>query len=297
MIQYTKKNVPYLDIQKRPFEVGGIYSQLESLKIYKQNDCLITKFADTKICEKQLSKVYGIFDFPNVAKRVIPFIEEDFNPIYYDLLIKFGVQQLRIYGDELIINRDIFKKVFVFFSSTNGYYPLQIAVGFFRQVCSNGMIIPIGKQLFNIKIKHYYRSIEQHIAAFEERIPLMQETFEEQKFILESMANQPVSLKETVKKLVQKQGEENLPLLTIQKIVKRLGKKLLESESDKLNISSFEESQIEIIQNPTLLLKDSEMDVSLEKYKIFNCYLELFRNSNASVIERENRRIINVLTS
>ncbi len=34
MIQYTKRNVPYLNIQKRPIKADEINSQLASLKIY-----------------------------------------------------------------------------------------------------------------------------------------------------------------------------------------------------------------------------------------------------------------------
>ncbi|HRO75579.1 MAG TPA: DUF932 domain-containing protein [Crocinitomicaceae bacterium] len=298
-VQYGKDKKPFVNISNQKYDFDEIDQLTAPLKIFNRNGHLITEYAGMKICEKQLSSVYGIFDFSSFIREGLPHIHHNFNAQAYNLNILRGVQQLKVFGDELVINDDIYKQVFNVFSSTNGYYPLSISVGLFRQVCSNGMVVPVkGLASFNIKTKHFHKAVENHILDFQKRIPLLEDTIFNQQKTLEGLFKADISLKKVVENLILKPDSEREEKKTLLKVVQRLGKKFIHSETDKIIIEDYAEEQIEILKNPTLLLTNptqQQMDIELNKYNVYNCYMELFRERNTAIIEKESKRILEAL--
>jgi len=298
LVRYRKDRKPFVEILNQGYNLDEIEQLISPLKIFKRSNHIITEYDGSKICEKQVSNIYGIFDFSQFLKDGLPYIHDHFNAQYYSLHIERGVQQLKVFGDEIIINKDVYKKVFNVFSSSNGYYPLSISVGLFRQVCSNGMIVPVDQNSFNVKIKHCYRAVESQVEEFHKRLPLIDDTIKEQQTILECLSEEVISLKKMVENLVLKPNKEREHKKTLFDTVKKLGQKFIHSETDSFLVEEYSEEELAFLQNPTLLLEPSlfqQKDLELNKYKLYNCYMELFRNRNTAVIEKENKRILEAL--
>lgn len=297
LISFTKKGVPFVEIRKRNFSSTEIEYILARLNIFKYNNNVVTKLVGKDICLFNASKVYGMFDFTAFVLKALPYIEEFFQPNYYTLLIKGGFLQLTVYGEEININNEVFYKMFNIVSSSNGLYPLSLSVGLYRLVCSNGMIAPVSNASFNYKTKHFFKAVDNHLLDFNNRIHLIEDTYNEQLNIFKSLYNQPMLLSRVVEQLVKPSKVENEYKKTVYNTVNQLGKKFINSETDKLDLANYTKSEIEYIEAPTKFLEKNidTPKILINKDNIFNCYIEIFRNRNASIIELESKRILTVL--
>jgi hypothetical protein len=71
----------------------------------------------------------------------------------------------------------------------------------------------------------------------------------------------------------------------------------MESETDKIDNNLLNEKQLLSLINPKQLIFGDELceDIRFEGLTIYNCYTEIFRYRNHAVIEKENRRIEEIL--
>ncbi|MBS1646914.1 MAG: DUF932 domain-containing protein [Bacteroidetes bacterium] len=293
IISYTKKGVPFIAF-------GGGYSYhnlcsiLDDLKIFKKRRQVITQLGDTKICSMCPSKKYGLFDFPTFVKESLPWLKKSFPIDYYTLDIMAGRQQLKIFGEELEINKESFRKVFYVRSSSNGRHPLLMGVGYYRLLCSNGLIASVGEELFNVRTRHYKTTINSFLEDFKERIPLIEPAFEQQKKVFLQLADETIDLKVLVRGLCK--GTKQEPQKLVIENLKKMGKSFQYSSSDKVDASTLSTREKEVLYNPIKSLYEADAPkITLNKFKVYNNYTEIFRNRDTAIIEKENRRILNVL--
>jgi len=294
----TKKKLPDVIINNAAYSNQVIIDNLRELSIQREHQQIITRLSGKTICQITVSDNYGVFDFSGFVSQNLSDFEQLIEPETFSLVIQRGVQQFSILAKEEEVDNEVFRKTLHVFSSSNTYYPLIIAAGYFRQVCSNGLLVPMyGDMSFNIKSRHFYKvvgSVQEH---FSSRLPFLNNQFNSQMKRIIALKNSDISLQEFAHKLNKSGLEDQEPRKIIMSNLKSLGRKFIDSTSDSLETGSLDELQLNGVTDPSkFLTQPNEVrDVTIEKFKVFNCYTEIFRNRNLACIERENKRVFEVL--
>ena len=290
--------VKYFINEEGIYNSNFIENELEKLKVFKPNPLEVHTNLNNKLISKaQVSEKYEVFDFSNFVLEHLQTIEKQFEPQHFQLRIHKGYQEIRLFREMEKIGGEDYSPMFVILNSSNCSYPLSVNFGMLRLVCVNGMVIGKEGEHFGFKVRHYKNAITNRIGDIETILENFQDIFMNNRMLLEVFKDATISYNDFLRKMVL--SPENIPLLTQLNNAKLLGKKLLNSTSDAIDKSEYDEKQILSIQKPELLLlrDKSVKDLQLGKYKIFQCYTEIFRNYNSAVQSRETNKIFNILES
>jgi len=293
-----KKERPQLHLTNRAFNYEELKEGLSFLDIKRNNQTVSTILGGVKACETHVTEKYGIFNFSEFLIDTIPVLFEKFPIRTYDLSLVRGIQEFKGYSDEFEIDGETFKPIFSLFSSTNTYYPLIICVGLFRMVCSNGMVVPFDENQFNVKLKHFSKSIPSIEEDFRNRLPLISNQIQNNIELIKDLKGNKVSYKEVLKKLLFETVDSD-EKKTMVNYINRFSKNFKQSESDGLKLWTLNTGQFNALNNPIQFIKDESLDfedIILDKYKVYNIYTEVFNKRNTSVITQENERILKVLS-
>ena len=179
-----------------------------------------------------------------------------------------------------------------FISSSNKEKALQMNVGLFRQICTNGAVIGVKDESLTLKTKHFKQSLEDKIKEFAGQVPHLGDNFLRQVQLIESLMGIKVDFKKLAKAMVRNEDFSHKPSGLIN--LKCLASKLLNSETDKL--VNLNESQIKLLTTPDIMLDSkNKATIELDAYKVFNCWTEIFRNRDSAKIQKESTRIYNWL--
>jgi len=273
------------------FDVTAIENELKKMTIFQNGGGVRTFYNDTVISETQVSDKYQVFDFPKFCLDVIPMVTKAFTPEKAILRINKGVQELRLIGETFILDGEEFKKQLNIVSSTNKSKALQINIGLWRKVCSNGMFASVDGASTGFKVKHFKSTLNTKLQAFLKRLPEFNSFINEQKAVLLKLNAENTSFNTVVKKLIVKDGKV-VPSNLLK--VKSFSRKLTKSESDKILGLSGEQEKL--LKNPVLALEDTnKSDVEMTKMRALNCWTEVFRNCDSSTIKRETKRILTAM--
>jgi len=77
-----------------------------------------------------------------------------------------GTQELRLIGEEVIINGDKYQKMFNILNSTDKSRALQLNVGLIRWICTNGMVIAVEDEYSGFKTKHFKSTMPGKVEEF-----------------------------------------------------------------------------------------------------------------------------------
>ena len=264
---------------------------LSDLKINQYENIIKTTFRDRLVSRSEVTDKYQMFDFPNFAKSIIPEAENYFTPDKFKLKITKGTQELRLVGESQIINNEQYFKMLNIVSSSDKSKSLQLNIGLIRFICSNGMVIAVEHN--SIKTKHLKSTLDSKINSFYENLQNFNQVINNQKEILNTLQDKTVSFIEISKELLKgKEDETTLPESRMLKL-KAFSKKLLTSETDKLE--NLTVGQIEILNNPSLVLKNILTDIEIPAHKAFNNYIEVYRSFDSTVLQRETNRILSII--
>ena len=122
----SKKGIIALD---QPFNYNTLKEQLQPLSIFRKGEHVITEYEGKRLAKSVRSNRYGLLDFGPLVQDNLEQIEKIIQPVRYDLKINYGVQELKIYSDKFEDEGEIFQRMFVLFSSSNGTYPMRFDVG------------------------------------------------------------------------------------------------------------------------------------------------------------------------
>ena len=275
-----------------------VENHLERLNVIKPNPCLVHTVLSGKVISKvNVSERYQVFDFSKFVTDHLETIEKQFQPKSYELKIHKGYQEVRFLGEMQQINKEEYLPMFVIMNSSNCSYPLSVNFGMLRLVCSNGMVIGKEGEHFGFKVKHYRNAISNRIAGVENILQNFQGIFERNRGLLEYFNDSEISYAAFLKKMIL--NPENIPLISQLKNAKLLGKKLLTSASDAIDHQELNSKQVKALENPGLLLiKDKSVaDINLSKFKVFQCYTEIYRNYNSAIQSKETNKIFNILNT
>jgi len=278
----------------KPYNTKDIIDQVNLLNVNQNELVVATQFDDDIIKETSVSDKYLLFNFPEFINKILPDVENIFNPLSYNLKMKGGKQELILIGEQVNVKNETFYRMMTILNSTDKSRALQLNIGLMRLVCSNGMIIEVPGEAASIKGRHFKNSLPDKIENFLNTINNYKAVNEAQRLSLETLHNKTVDYDDFVNKFVR--NKDNQVVEGKVKKIKNLSNKLLNSSTDKLEDFSFEQEVI--LKNPGLIINDKEQsNLQIDAYKIVNCYTEIFRNTDSSKIKKETNRILKMVNS
>lgn len=281
-----------LTVQK-PFNKSEIFNTLNMLEISRVENNIITKFDNRIISNSHVSPIYELFDFSPFAKEILNEIENYFTPETYNLKITKGKQELRLIGEDVIINGDKYNKMFNILNSTDRTRALQVNIGLMRLVCTNGMVVGVENEYSTARTKHYVKGLPEKVELFMKSLMNFDLNINYQVESLESLRGKFVSFKELANKLIKNDND----IISANKMLKfrAFSNKLLNSNTDALRNLNYEQKSL--IKNAQNFNSDqyANIDVDINAYDALNCYTEVFRSFDSSVIKRETNRILELI--
>lgn len=279
-------------VYKKEYNKTQIIETLNKLEIEQVGEYIITKFDGRNISDAKVSKIYQIFDFASFSLQLLNEIEKYFTPENYTLNIYQGTQELRLYGERVNIAGDDYEKMFTILNSTDRSKALTVNIGLYK--LSSKTLIILGERSYMYN-KHYKTTLPEKVASFTKKLKNFDVILDEQVGTIEKLHTQTVDLKKVARNLLIKVVDGNEEIkpsikLKFEALCKKLTFALI---SPKLPVNLTEE-QIKILRNPISILK-FENDFNISAITLFNCYSELFKEEDSSVIRRENSRILTAM--
>lgn len=271
-----RKNVPFQAWNKEE-----LFSKINMIQIYRQGDQIITKNGDTVIANASVSSKYEVFDLSSFLRNKIEMIEENFKINYYRLVLKGGIQELTLLSDDVEINSTKFYKSFYILNSSDKSRRLNMNMGLFRTDNQSYFVSSIKNLSLS---KKHLKGVTEMAEEVSQKIDV--ESFDEQIASIKSLIGERVLLSQISKIIVDKDLKIN------HKKFDALKNSLIYSKTDREKLT---ESQIKTLSTPSeKLIINSDNDFSIDAYKIFNCYIQIFSNQDSYVVKKETEKILKI---
>jgi hypothetical protein len=170
---------------------------------------------------------------------------------------------------------------------------LQLNVGLIRFICTNGMVVAVDNEYAGFKAKHFTSTMPDKIDHLINSLSNFEMNIDRQCAIIESLANKTVSFREIVNKFgVDRYGEVDINKM---RIVQQYVLKLKLSDTDRLeNISN---EQVRLLNNVNLINNKelNNIDIEFPASQAVNCWTEMYRKFDSSVIKRETTKILQLV--
>jgi len=278
---------------EKVYDKNTIFQTLDNLKISRNNNNILTHFNGELTSNTIVTDRYELFDFPTFAKEVIGEVENYFDPETYQMRISAGQQELRLIGEQVLINGDLYSKMFNILNSTDKSRALQLNVGLIRFICSNGMVIAADDEYSGLKTKHFKATLPEKVKEFIHNLDKFEININKQSEVIENLNGRFVSFRELAKVL----AVDEYGIINDSKSLKlrAFANKLLTSQTDKL--VDLNSEQISLLKNAQMFLNPefAKVDVEMSAYKALNCWTEVYRNYDSSVLKRETNRILQLV--
>lgn len=286
---------------RKSFGLDNIYNKeeifniLDNLSIVKEGSNVITKYHGKLISNVVVSEQYEVFDFTNFAKDVIDEIENYFTPEKYKLRITQGQQELRLIGEDVLINDDVFSKMFNIVNSTDKSRALSLNVGLMRLVCSNGMVVKVDEEFEQVRVKHYKTKLPTKVLQFVENISNFDISINKQSSALEKISGKIVSFKDIAKKLLI--NKDGIVTNHASNRIRAFAKNIQSSKSDA--IKNLTNEQRFTLNNVQRLILDQTFsnyeDIIMDAYVALNLYTEIYNKLDSTVLKRETNRFMDLI--
>lgn len=247
---------------------------------------IVTTFADKTISSWTPTKIYELVDFKDVVREFVKAIKGKFEPKEFKITTNSKVQELKLKGETKTINGEVFHEMVWVTNSSNGMRVLTVRYGLMRQICSNGMIAGT-KDTQTFKMKHLKsNNVNEELRQFMKHLPVV--STDDQVGRIERITNKNIKIGEVADVLVNKVGTEGND-----RIWKLLATKLASSKTDSLG-TEYDALKKGIKVDYDKIATDI-LETEVPAWNVFNCYTELWRSLDASEIERETNKILEVL--
>ncbi len=267
------------------FNSDEIITNLDKFENKLENGFLTTTYDGRLICKVEVSKVYYNFDFTSFSKSILSEVQKYFSPDTYSLKAASGVQEIRLIGDEIYIDNEKYKKIISIVNSTDKSKALSMNVGLVKyDKKGNQDFITILTSFCN---KHYKSSLPDKIKSFSDNLINFNMDINYHIKTIEDLANKEVGIVELAKSMLY--NEKGKLIKTMELKLRALGKKLTYSygfRNQYITLSNLTETEIDKVEN-----------FKIKSKTIYDAYMELFNDSDTSIIARESRRIIDALNS
>ena len=261
----------------RVYNKQEIFNTLDKLKIERVGEQIITKFNDRVTKIANVSRKYEIFDIVNYIKQNIELIEENFQILKYNLIIKSGQQFIELISDEVEICGHKFFKSFYILNSSDKSRILSFNLGLHSQ----GDFYFVGSNL-SLHKKHL-NGITSIATSTTKNIGV--ESFNEQIELISSLVNHKVKFSKIRESIL---GEGDISQTNHRKFdafknsVKwSIGDQLLPEQRNQLII-------------PSERLTEVKNDFYLDAFFVFSRYLKNFNQCDSHIIKNETERIMKI---
>jgi hypothetical protein len=268
----------------RTFDFIKVNEDLDKFSNKIEDGWLITSYDGREICRVEVSKIYYNFDFTNFSKSILSEIVNYFTPEKYALKAASGVQEIRLIGDEIYIDNERYEKMISIVNSTDKSRALSMSVGL-AKINVKGERATSYTILTNFSNKHYKASLPDKIKAFSDNLINFNMDIDFHIKTIEDLKNKDVSIIDFAKSIMLDKDDKVIKSVELK--LRALGKKLMYEYGFRKNYST--------LNNLTSDKVDKVEDFEINANVLYNAYVEIFKDSDTSIIARESRRVIEAL--
>jgi hypothetical protein len=266
----------------RPYDLGELFTKIDAIEITRQGNQVVTKYFDRVINTTEVSPIYEVFDIRAFMKAKIDQLAHNFNMRWYKFVMKRGTQELTILSDDVEINGTQFYKAFFILNSSDKSRRLNMNMGLYRADNNSYLVNSIRNMSLS---KKHLRGVTQVAEEVSQAIDV--ETFDEQIAAIRSLVGERVLLSKVREVILDKDLKVNHMKFDA------LKNSLRWSKTDKMDSLSSE--QIKTLMTPSeKLTLDHHNDFSIEAYKVFNCYIQVFSRQDSYVVKKETEKILKI---
>jgi len=266
----------------KPYNLGELFTKIDAIEITRQGNQVITKYFDRVINTTEVSPIYEVFDIRAFMKAKIDQLAHNFNMCWYKFVMKRGIQELTILSDDVEINGTTYYKAFFILNSSDKSRRLNMNMGLYRGDNNSYLVSAIRNMSLS---KKHLRGVTQSAEEVSQSIDV--ETFDEQIAGIKSLVGERVLLSKVRETILDKDLKVNHMKFDA------LKNSLRWSKTDKMDSLSSE--QIKTLMTPSeKLTLDHHNDFSIEAYKVFNCYIQVFSRQDSYVVKRETEKILKI---
>jgi len=270
---------------RKIFNSVEINENLDKFDNKLENGFVTTTYDGKEICKVEVSKVYYNFDFTSFSKSILSEIQKYFTPEVYSLKAASGSQEIRLVGDEVYIDNVKYKKMISIVNSTDKSKALSMNIGLIKFNLKNDVDhISILTCFSN---RHYKSSLPDKIKSFSDNLINFNMDIDYHIKTIEDLKNKEVGIADFTKSMLY--NEKGKLIKTMELKLRAFGKNLADNHELKNKYTTL------------INLTDYNLD-KIENFKIkssviYDAYIELFKDSDTSIIARESRRVIGSLGS
>jgi hypothetical protein len=268
------------------YDKAEINERIAPLNISQTGGTVETKWNETNRRTVSVSSRYKMVDFKKMVRDILENIESVFAPEKYRLDIYRARQELRLQGEAVEINGDIYHKVIYLLNSTDKTKAVQMNIGFVREKNQSGVIVNVNS---THKVHYSARhckglNLESKIASFMENLEHCDELFDLQQQKLIQLNYAKVRLADVAEAL----NADEKPIKF--DCFKHM---LLNSQTDKL--TGLSQKEFEALKSPYNVMDKSVLQKEISGYTAFQCYAEIFRSYDSHVVNRETSRMMDII--
>ncbi len=268
------------------FNKEEINERIKPLNISQGEGVVNTKWNESNQRSVPVSSRYKIVDFKKMVHDILENIESVFAPEKYRLDIYRARQELRLKGEEVIINGDVYHKVIYLLNSTDKTKAVQMNIGFEREKNNTGVIVNVNS---THKVHYSARhckglNLETKISSFMENLQNCDELFDLQRQKLIQLNYETVRLSDIAEAL----NADEKPIKF--DVFKHM---LLNSQTDK--VTGLTKHEFEALRSPYNVMDKSVLKKEISGYTAFQCYAEIFRSYDSHVVNRETSRMMDII--
>ena len=260
-----------------------ISEMINSIKIERVNNSIVTKFNDNVLKVANVSNRYEVFDICKYLNEKIQFIEQNFTIHEYSFRAYGGIQYLRLRSDEVEINGDIFYKTFFILNSTDRSRTLNFNVGLISK--NHNFTIIVNNKSFR---KKHFTGVTSIAEVATDNFNI--ESFDDQISNISNLIGHEIKLSDLRDIILNIKDNGDITDLNHKKF-----------DTFKSNlIYLFKGKLSNDLRN--LLRRDSNrikeipanLDINLDAYEMLKLYLSIFNNQDSHIIRNESERIMNM---
>lgn len=266
----------------RPYDLGELFTKIDAIEITRQGNQVVTKYFDRVINTTEVSPIYEVFDIRAFLKSKIEQLAHNFSMCWYKFVMKRGIQELTILSNDVDINGTKFYKAFFILNSSDKSRRLNMNMGLYRADNNSYLVNSIRNMSLS---KKHLRGVTKTAEEVSQAIDV--ETFDEQIEGIKSLIGERVMLSKVREIILDKDLKINHMKFDA------LKNSLRWSKTDKMD--SLTTEQIKVLSTPSEKLTiNYQNDFSIDAYKVFNCYIQVFSRQDSYVVKRETEKILKI---
>jgi hypothetical protein len=261
------------------YNKSDLFRKIDAIEIFQQGAQVVTKYFGNVINNTPVSNRYEIFDIRSFMKSKIDYLESNFNITFSNLRVRGGIQELILLSDQVEIAGINYYKAFFILNSSDKSRRLSMNLGLYQ--ADNGTYLVSTIKNFSLVTKHI-KGITDKAEVAAQNIDV--ETFDEQIESIRSLVGERVMISQVRNIIVDKDQKVNHNKFDALKNVLRWN-----------YTKGLTKEQIGVLTTPSerLTIKP-EIDFSIDAFKVFQAYMNVFRNQDSYVVRRETEKILKI---